>query len=360
MAVAAWFLGSADVCAEPSSARSPEGPTEADEGLEDTAVSDALVLEPGATCLEHDRLTEQVVTWLERDELDPRLTVVVEGNSTVVDSLRFTLRDRGEVIAERVFHEGPSRCEDFHSVVALAIALALDATVLESVGIVAESPSVPEPQPGPPDAPDEPPPVVVPRPSAPEPSPGPDLTPRDRPWRLRVRAGGLVTVGLPPPLGGGAELAVELSWRDLVDVDVGVLGASAGPQPIDQGSTLQIALVAGRADVCAGPQMRRVRPRFCGGLIAGSAMGEGRGFVRDFQVVVPWVALAFGGDLRVSLMHRLDLSFDLDGVVTTVRPVFDVREELGVRKLRDLPRFGGMFGLGLVVSFGEGPGRPRP
>ncbi|MCA9706524.1 MAG: hypothetical protein KDK70_11795 [Myxococcales bacterium] len=322
----------------------------------DVAVSDALVLDPGITCLEHDRLTEQVVTWLGRDELDPRLAVVVEGSPTEPDTLRFILEARGEPIAERVFAPGPSRCQDLHAVVALAIALAIDATVLESVGIATAEPEVVEPRP--PKPPAELPPVRV-EPPPPEPSPGPDLTPRERPWSLRLHGGGMVTVGVPPPVGGGAELGVELGWRDVLDLQAGVLGASAGPQPIDD-ATLEITLLAGHVDVCAGPTMGRVRPRFCGGVVAGSAMAEGRGFVRDFQTVVPWVAGVFGGDLRIGLTRRLALSLDLDGLVTVVRPVFDVREELQVRKLRDLPRFGAAFGAGLVVGFGEGRRGARP
>ena len=94
--------------------------------------------------------------------------------------------------------------------------------------------------------------------------------------------------------------------------------------------------------------------------MAGRALGEGRGFERDFQTAVPWVALAFGGDLRVTLTSRLALSFDLDGLVTLFRPAFGVREELQVRKLRDLPRFGAAIGTGLVVTFGEGRGGARP
>jgi len=323
----------------------------------DVAVSDALSVDPGATCLEHDRLTEQVVTWLGRDEVDPRLTVVVEGDLDADHTLVFTLHDRGEVIAERVFSPGPSRCDDLHSVVALAIALALDATVLESVGIVPE----PVPEPERERTPERELAPIVPRPEAPPASPGPDLsTPPDRPWRVRVRAGGLVTLGLPPPLGGGPEIGLELGWRELVDLQVGVMGATSGPQPVDQDATLRIALWAGRADVCVGPALGRLRPRACGGLIAGSALGEGRGFGQNYQVVVPWVALAVGGDLRVALTRRLALSLDLDAVLSTVQPVFDVYEELGVRKLRDLPRFGGMLGAGLVIALGEGRSGARP
>lgn len=317
---------------------------------ERVAVADALSLDPGATCLEHDRLVEQVVTWLERDELDPRLTVVVVGDPTEVRTLRFTLQDRGTPIAERAFAPGPSSCDDLHSVVALAIALAVDATVLESVGIA--PPPRPEPAPEP-----RPEPLPEPEPTAAmEPSPLPDLAPRQRLWALRAQLRGLLTVGVPPTLGGGGQLGLEAGWRDLVDVQLGVLATSAGAQPVDAGAqsagqaNLTVSLIAGRADVCVGPQLRRVRPRLCGGALAGAALAEGRGFRDDYRTTLPWVAMALGGDVRVGLSARTALSFGLDGLVSVVRPAFDVREDFQVRQLRDLPRFGAAIGMGVVVA----------
>ncbi len=312
---------------------------------EPTAVADALSVEPGATCLEHDRLTEQVVTWLERDELDPRLTIVVEGDPVEVRTLRFTLEDRGQAIAERSFAPGPSSCDDLHAVVALAIALAVDATVLESVGIAPPPQIVPEPEPEPTTPPE---PELVPA----EPvarGPSLDLTPRPPPWALRAVGRGLLTVGLPPTLGGGGQLGIEAGWRELVDLHVGAFASSAGSQPVDQ-ATLSITLLAARADTCVGPMLGRVRPRACVGALAGSAFARGRGFRENYRATLPWVALALGGDVRVGLGRRTALSFGLDGLVSVVRPVFDVREEFEVRQLRDLPRFGAMLGVGFVVS----------
>ncbi|MEX1363205.1 MAG: hypothetical protein AB1Z98_08770 [Nannocystaceae bacterium] len=317
--------------------------------IEPVAIADALVVEPGATCLEHDRLSEQVVGWLGVDELDPRLTVLVEGDDIEVRSLRFTLLDRGQVLSERVFSPGPSRCDDLHAVVALAIALAVDATVLESAG-GAES-GAPEPEPSEPE-PSEP------EPSEPEPPSGlddetagspplVDLSPPLRRWELRGHLQGLLTYGAPPDVGGGGSLGLELGWGSLLDLQLGVLATSAGARPID-GATLDVTLVAGRVGACVGPRLGEIRPRGCLGLLAGTALAEGRGFDRDFRIAVPWLAGTFGGDVRVGLTPRVRLSLGLEGVVTVVRPVFDVREQSEVRTLRELPRFGALFGVGLV------------
>jgi hypothetical protein len=349
-AITTWLAPAEPALAAPGVAAPPPAavaPAPADAPAERVAVADAVRLEPGATCLDHARLVEQVVTWLERDALDPRLSIVVEGDPVQPRTLRFTLHDRGRPISERAFAPGPKGCDDLHSVVALAIALAVDATVLESVGITSppvEPPPTPPPN-APPSTPTSPPPAD---PTPTESSPPPD-PPRRPAWALRGQVRGLLTVGVPPTLGGGGHLALELGFRELVDVQLGVLATSAGPRPVDDAS-LTIALVAARADACVGPRLRRVRPRLCGGLLAGGALAQGRGFREDYRTTLPWVAVALGGDVRVGLGPRTALSFGLDGLVSLVRPVFDVEEEFEVRQLRDLPRFGAAIGMGVVVS----------
>lgn len=347
LVIAAWLASGEPGHAAPTEV--PElHPSPAAEPDGRIAVADALSLDPGATCLDHGRLVEQVVTWLERDALDPRLTIVVEGDAVEARTLRFTLQDRGQPISERTFAPGPKGCDDLHSVVALAIALAVDATVLESVGITPK-PVDPTPQPEVDPPPEQDPSPDPTPPVANEPTPRPDSAPRKPAWALRGQLRGLLTVGVPPTLGGGGHLALELGWRDLVDVQLGALATSAGPQPVD-GATLTVTLVAARADACVGPRLRRVRPRLCGGAVAGGALAQGRGFREDYRTTLPWVALALGGDVRVGLGPRTALSFGLDGLVSLVRPVFDVEDEFGVRELRDLPRFGASIGMGVVVS----------
>lgn len=317
---------------------------------ETVAVADALVVEPGATCLEHDRLSEQVVGWLGADALDPRLTVVVEGDDIEVRTLRFTLRDRGRVLAEREFSPGPSRCDDLHAVVALAIALAVDATVLETTGVAEPEPQ-PEPRPEP-----EPQPEPQPEPkletSPDEPVPGSpahvDLSSPPPRWELRGQLRGLLAYGVPPEVGGGGMLGLELSHKSLVDLQLGVQATSSGSERID-GGRLAVTLVGGRVDACVGPRIGEIRPRGCLGLLVGSALAEGQGFSTDYRVALPWAAGTFGGDVRVGLTPRVRLSFGLEGLVTVVRPVFDLREGPEARTLRELPRFGALFGVGLVI-----------
>src|SRR5690606_22556785 len=207
------------------------------------------------------------------------------------------------------------------------------------------------PTPAPPPEPiPEPPPEPIPAPAAAmlEPSPGLDLSPRpELAWSLRVHGRGMLEINLPPTVGGGGQLAVEASWRNLVDVQLGAMLTTAGPQAVGSG-TLVVNLVAARADTCAGPAFGRIRPRACVGVLAGSALAQGRGFRDDLRTTLPWLAVAVGGDIRVALSRRVGLSFGLDGLVSLVRPVFLVREEHEVRQLRELPRLGAPAGVGGV------------
>lgn len=312
------------------------------------ATADALLVDPGATCLEHDRLSEQIVGWLARDELDARLTIVVEGDPDRARVLRYTLRDRGVVLSERVFEPGPSRCEDLHAVVALAIAMAVDATVLEAVGVVAEPEPQPEPEPEPQPEP-EPEPQPEPNPNSSPPTV--DLSEPPRDWQVRTQLRALVGYNVPPDVGGGGTLSVELGWRSLLDIELGIAGTSSGTRPLE-GAVLDVALVAGRANVCAGPWVGRnktLRPRGCVGALAGAAIAEGGGTMRNYRTTVPWIAPTFGGDVRVALGPRLRFSIGVEGVITAVRPVFQLETDSEPVTLSAVPRVGALLGLGLIV-----------
>jgi hypothetical protein len=300
-------------------------------------LADALRVQPGATCIDPKRLADQVAAWLGDDEVDVRIEVDVRGDDEHTLALSFTLRRDGEVIAERRFDPAPERCNDLHAVVGLAIALAIDATLLESVG-----------KPPPPVA-DEPA-TDTEKPLAPPPlrSAAPPRK-RPRPWRLHLDASARVAIGAPPGVSGGGELGLEATWRELLDLRVAALGLTAGRQQLGDGSA-RLSAVAARLDGCAGPRLGRVRPRGCLGALAGPAFGVGQGFESDSSAVVAWAAATFGADLRVFLSPRVALSFEADGILTIVRPTFEaVGAEDGTRSVRRFSRFAGMFGLGLAI-----------
>jgi hypothetical protein len=307
------------------------------------SVEDALAVDPGATCLESSRLATQVRAWMELREIDERLVVDVRGDRDEPTRVSFTIILDDEVIAVRRFDSAPDTCADLHAVVGLAIALALDATVLETVGVANKAQAADEPssdEDGDSKAEAE---AGVQAELEVDPDP-------QRDWALRVSGEAGVSLGAPPGIGGYAALFLEAGWRERLDIRIGPHGGSSGPQPAGSESTLIWAL-AGRSDVCVGGRLRVVRPRGCLGVLLGAAFAEGRGFVEDRAARLPWVALPVGGDLRIMVAKRVELEIGGELLLNAVRPAFDFVDDSGFRQAaRVFPRFAGTFGLGAVVT----------
>ena len=310
-------------------------------------VEHALELHPGATCLDRQRLAEQVRAWIGVREVDERLVVEVRGDPEDPTRVSFTIARDGEVIAIRRFDAAPESCPDLHAVVGLALALALDATLLESVAAPKETDT---------SASDPVPPVES---SDPEPAPiDPELEPESeparsdvpKPWGLRFAAEAGVTLGAPPGVGGYGALFAEAGWRDRFDVRIGPHFASSGMQRAGLGEVL-MWVVAGRTDVCVGGRLRVLRPRACAGVLLGAALAGGQGFLEDRTVRLPWVAVPVGGDLRIRVGRRLELELGAELLVNLVRPAVDFVDPSGLRQVgRVFPRFAGTFGAGVVVT----------
>lgn len=329
----------ASVAAPPAPVEVP--PPEA--APETVPLADALVIRGGATCLERERLVAQVSSWIERERVDARLIIEVVGDATNPRRLAFSLRRGDDIIAVRRFDPAPARCADLHSVVGLAIALAIDATLLENLQrdppeVQVEPPEV-EPKPAP-----EPAPKVKPTPVGPVVPP----TKRTRQWTLWTEITGLFTVGAPPGVGGGARFGLFARWKELVDLGAGMTAQSSGVERVGDGSAL-FSAVAGRLDVCAGPRLGRVRIRGCTGVIAGAALAAGQGFDRDATIRVPWVAIPVAARLEARVAERFSLLFGVEGQGTLVRPTFDARDLAGKRSSRSFARFAGALEAGLAI-----------
>jgi hypothetical protein len=344
MLCGAWLVGSAPEIPEPVPGAAPStapvqtptpsAPAPDGEPIDAVDISVALDVQPGATCIEKERLATQVRAWLEVPQIDARLRIALVGDDEHPLKLSFTLRRGEEIIAVREFNPAPERCTDMHAVVGLAIALAIDATVLESVGV--------EPRPLPP------PPKKVDR-VIPPPRLGP-TAPRARPrvWRMRTEITGLFTYGHPPGVGGGAKLELDFGWREILDLGVGAVAASSGSQPVGDGAaTFSVVGAIGR--ICAGPPWRVWRPRGCVGVIAGAAIAAGQGFMVDQTSRVAWVVVPFGADVRVRMARRVAFTLGVDGVAAVVQPVFEAVTIGQQTVVRRFPRVGLMLEAGLSI-----------
>jgi len=310
-------------------------------GAEPTAIDTvdiaaALDVRPGATCIEHERLATQVRAWLEAPQIDARLRIAVVGDEESPLRLSFTLRRGEEIIAVRAFDPAPERCTDLHAVVGLAIALAIDATVLESVGV----------EPRPPTPPSAPP--KVDRVTQPPPRLGPKPRARPRVWRMRTDLTGLFTYGHPPGVGGGAKLVLDFSWREILELGTGAIAASSGSQPVGDGAAT-FSVVGALGQICAGPPWRVWRPRGCVGVIAGAAIAAGQGFMVDQTSRVAWVVVPFGADVRVRLARRVSFTLGVDGLAAVVQPVFEAVTITQESVVRRFPTVGLALEAGLSI-----------
>lgn len=330
--------------AQPSeTAREPHAPAPARQPQQ--PVAEALRVQPGASCLEVERLTAVIVTYLRTTDVDARVSVEVVGDDTNPEKISYTVRRRGEVIALRNFEAETTDCEQLHAVVGVSVALAIDATlVLPAEPEPPKRTQLPPQKPKPPRGEDaERAPQLDARPSRAT-SAGPS------PWGAAVVGAAGVSLDAPPRVGGLGHLAVELQWKDYVDLSIGVLGTRSRPLPLGSGEAT-FSLVGARADLCGGFAAGIVRSRGCAGLIAGGALAHGEGFGRNETSRLPWVGAIVGLDLRISATDRVAVELGTDGLAHILRPAFDFLDEDGARRLgREFPNFGGWATVGLVVK----------
>jgi len=300
-------------------------------------LSEALTVQPGATCLSAETLVEHVRSWLGSDEVAVGVRIVVDGDAQASDAAVITVHTPAGVI-ERPFEHGPPGCSDLHAVIGLAIAMAIDASVLASLGYDVIEGAQPTAQ----AIESERPPLEARRP---EPAPVP-------PRKARVRAvaavrGGL-WLGAVPGIAGGGQVQVELGWRPWFELRAGVLGGRGGRQPLASG-TVELGLVAGRVDACFGVSRRRLRPRLCVGPAAGVYQALGRGLQEAVTVVDPWVAAALAVELRIAATKVFAVDVTLDALIPFIKPVVQVRDKDKPGMIGDAVTFAP---IGVVIGLG--------
>lgn len=329
--VLALLWGPAALAGAPAAFPAPDvspgrAPTPTSRGLQA-----ALEVRPGATCLSAETLVEHVRSWLGKDEVGIDVRVEVAGDEQASDAAVITVHTPAGVI-ERPFEHGPPGCSDMHAVIGLAIAMAIDASVLASLGYeVIEGSQPPSP------ALDSERPPLQARRAASAPAPAP---PRRARLRAIAAARGGLWFGTLPGIAGGGQLHVELGWRPWFELRAGVLGGGGGPQPLGSG-TVQLGLVAGRLDACFGVLRRRLRPRLCLGPTAGGFQALGRGFAEGTSAAIsPWAAAMLALELRIAATKVFSVDFTVDAVIPFFKPVVAVRD-------KDKP---GMIGDALTFS----------
>jgi hypothetical protein len=278
----------------------------------------AVRLQPGVSCLEEDRLIDNIATWLGSREIDERVSIEVAGDSRFARFVAFRIARGSESLAERRFEPGPARCEDLHAALGLAIALACKASVLD--GVLARSAAG-----------------------------GGGLARDSSTWRLGLDALGGAAVLPGAVVGSSLWLQAEVGrgWS----VKLGVSGFSGFDRDfVGANGSFGAWLGSARLDLCGTlGAFGRARLAACAGISGGGIVVRGRDLRSSETEVTRYLALANGLDLAVALAT----SWSLHGAVSLVTPLsrseFVVRDGSGEVVSSDaLAAVGGYIALGIA------------
>lgn len=255
-----------------------------------------LLLDSGASCLEHDRLVARIQRWREHTAVDPSLRVEVRGNAQDPTLIFFFVERSGSPRAERVLRAAPAECDQLHSAVALSIALAVDAML---------SGSGDAPPPAPLDAP---PPRV------------------ERSEEASADSTYEPTLDLAAYVGAGVSLLPGTTLIAVPRLQLGVLPWLAfgleGLATRTSDETIQnapgaydAALVAGGVDACFGGTPTPAVSLFaCVGGRGGVFWTRGRNLARRDAIGSPWWAAVVSGQARAWLLPFLAIGIDVEAV----------------------------------------------
>jgi hypothetical protein len=293
----------------------PPDPTHAPKMADDRSLDEAVIIDPGLTCLDRATLLADLASWRDSPRVDLRVGIHVYGSTDDADTVTFEVRVRDEVVVERSFSPAPSKCADLHAVVALAIAIALDDTLAGELGIV---------EPHDPLAPVEQ--VTAGDGDLPKLAPRPSPSRRGPALAVTVAAG--VFAGLTPRLSGGGLVSFDIRPREHFDLRIGGLATHLPGFALDTGE-VAVTVAAGRLDLCWGTKPMAVRLRVCGGAAAGATRSRATGFTHNFRRTTPWFAGLADIDVAVHLVGPLALELRVEGVFPLQRTRLDVRSESG-------------------------------
>lgn len=296
---------------------------------------DALSVNGAPACLDVDSVAAHVIAWLGRDVLDARLSAIVEVGADDRQA-GFVLLRGGAPIARREFEALPSACDDRRAAFSLALALAIDATLLESLGIEPrEEPAAPAPAP----VPSRPPPRVEPPP------------PDDLELAVRIDAAGSLFVGTLADPVIGASGGIALAIDDLFAVRVGASAGAADEIAISNGIATA-ELVALHLHACLLTTESVFALEGCAGMSGGIVFADGSGFEDSRATELAWLAPSVRLASRVPAGSAIAVLIAVEGFVSVLRPILEVRARDGlVTHSETLGTAGFSVSLGLALSF---------
>jgi len=284
---------------------------------QDRTLSEALSAPEQAVCLSRETLAESVEGWLGHAEVDPSLSILLvleDGDER--EGVSFVVLDGERTLARRRFERLPSDCPDRRAALGLAIAIAIDATILDALGVMpAGARSEDPPETAAPAA--EPEPRARRRRARPRPSDGPsDQGGGPRPAVSAYVA--LLVGALPRPvLAGGAsvELRFPEGWA------LGLRGVGTAQEDVDLGRGVATAQLAyGVADACLLGSTHHLVLDGCAGVLAGRVAAAGRGYAESRETQVGWIATVLRLALRWPRNSPAALVLGFEGWLSVLRP----------------------------------------
>ncbi|NOY92156.1 MAG: hypothetical protein GXP55_13240 [Deltaproteobacteria bacterium] len=311
----------------------------------------ALSVPEGATCLTRAALVEHTASWLGSGTVDVRQTILIELGRGERVGVGFVLLDGEQVASRRRFARLPEACADRRAALSLALAIALDASVLERLMGTADAGPTPPAEPGEPPRHRDPE-QVASEAAEPEPDAGPpSAASPERAAEIHLRAGlgaGL-GVGLLPQSSPWGEFSFALSgagWtlRALAGATWRAASPLAHARVVTQ-------LAAGAVEVCVDRDLARLQLSGCLGPRLGRLFAQGRDFADSRSTELWWLALGAGLHARYPRDSVVSLRLGIGGHLALLRPVLRVVDTEGhVTERRTLARVGLSSVLVVVVA----------
>lgn len=308
-------------------------------------VADLLHVTEGR-CLNRAQLAAGVASWLGRDTIAASIAIDVQ---EIEGGGQFVLRRDGEVIGRRTLLRADSSCEELRAALSLAIAVAIDATILDALGVPGPAPAPPPSPPAPTLTLPLPLPLPPPAWSALPARPPPPAAPASR-LSASLEIGVLAGL-LPAPT---FLISPSISYAVIPRFEVhlaGVATSSSTAELLSGGASFRIA--AARLDACAVEHGGPFLLRACAGALAGGLTASGFSYSRSYSPTSPWIAVAGRIDARwVPPRGRLGLVVALDGLFTPESHDFEVHDAGGRTLARaTLSSTGVGIAAGPVVTF---------
>ncbi|MCS6799559.1 MAG: hypothetical protein NZ898_13730 [Myxococcota bacterium] len=254
-------------------------------------------------CLVHAPLVEAIGAWLNRAELDARLLVLVEASERTAS---FTVMRDGEITARRRFERLPSTCADRRALVSLAVALALDHTLLDVLA-AEPSPVTDSPHEAPTEGDATPPTAVTSdaaRHGTARARPTSDWTASIGAWvgpRIARTGMGAVALSL------GIDRALSSPGASRAHVRLEIAASDEHERGLDRGVLLS-RWIAARLAGCLAHDLGGARVEGCAGLESGLLLARGSGYDENRSVTLGFAAGLLAAGLVVPVAAGLEVA----------------------------------------------------